>query len=226
MRGQSAAARLSPRAMSLRPRLLPFFIVAPFFIIRSDGPAGAEACFNRNHNYYAINDGRGNSEILDRDFRRCYGPQPSSGGFYTLNQYLQAKEADQRIRQADARNYALQLVNAELEVKKPFFSKQLGLCNDLTEAAATLVIVHSTKKDTDKNWVKYWVLLFGRLRVFAGPAVFKAAADFGRCLNGECDKGDYQLAWDLAAGCRAEIGDNWRVQLPPLKETPAQQRGK
>jgi hypothetical protein len=142
------------------------------------------------------------------------------GGLYTANQYLHSKELDEHNRQNEARNYALQLQNAQLQAKMPFFSKQLELCNGLSETAATLAVVKEGKKRKEAL-EKYWIEFFGPLRVFGREAVFTSAVKFGECLNNFCDGESIQeRALDIAGSCRAEIAEDWDVKLTMPEQPP------
>jgi hypothetical protein len=146
-----------------------------------------------------------------------------AGGLYTLVQYERTKELEQRNKEAEQRNFELQLSNAQLEAKRPFFSKQLEFCNEVTETAAKLSVLSKKRdqKEWNSAWKKYWILFFGPTRMLAGPSVFEATIKFGECLDNYCDgEPIMSRSLEIADACRAELSENWNVNLPHLEKTP------
>ena len=139
-----------------------------------------------------------------------------AGGLYTVVEYLNAKQAEQRNAEAANRNFALQLKLAELEAKKPFFSKLLELCSDATAAAAILA---NSKDPAEKKRAAqtFWKLYWGPLGIVEKQKVDEAMYKFGRCLNSLCDGEPIEnLSLKLAHACRDEISESWDLKLPDI----------
>jgi len=141
-----------------------------------------------------------------------------AGGLYTVVQYLNGRKAAQENLKAQQANFALQLTLAQMEAKKPFYSKQLELCDQATAAAGVL----ATKGMRDKAEVKraegqFWQLYWGPLGVVEAKDVEGAMVEFGRCLRGNCEGKSLEVdSLELAHACRDLISASWTLDLPQL----------
>jgi hypothetical protein len=132
------------------------------------------------------------------------------GGIYTAMQYLDS-------RSKDSATYNLQIQTAQLEAKKPYFSKHLDLCSQVTDDAATIATTSDPKKKkgaTEDFWRLYW----GPMGTVEEGGVEKAMVAFGDCLQGKCreDQDLTQLSLALAHKCRSEISHHFELKLAPL----------
>ena len=142
-----------------------------------------------------------------------------AGGIYTLVQYFNTREADQRNFTLQLNLAQLQASNAKMEAKKPFFAKQLELCEQASSAAA--ILVSPKNRDTaerKKANGEFWRLYWGPLAIVEDRAVETAMVRFGHCLEGECaDQSIENLSLDLAHRCRDLISESWKLDLPTLR---------
>src|SRR5260370_7510246 len=125
------------------------------------------------------------------------------GGIYTVIQYFQT--------------YALQAATAELEAKKPFYSKHLDLCSEASVAAATI----ATSKDPEKKKAAaedFWRLYWGPLGMVEEREVEGAMVPFCNCLHGTCEKTPSILSLHLPHSCRTEISRHFALSLPELSK--------
>ena len=137
------------------------------------------------------------------------------GGIYTVVQYFHA-------RSQDATNYNLQVATAQLEAKKPFYSKHLDLCTEAATAAATIAATTDPQKKkvaTEDFWRLYW----GPLSIAEEDEVARAMIDFGQCLNDPRCPQDLRrrLSLALAHKCRCEISKHFDLGLPAPVDKPA-----
>lgn len=117
----------------------------------------------------------------------------------------------------------LRSTNVQFEARKPFLVKQMELCFQASEAAATLA------SSTDpKNWgiakEKFWVLYWGPLSVVEQPLtgdrgpVEEQMVVFGRVLKPLQDSPKLplssleKLSLSLAHQCRELIFDSWKIE--------------
>jgi hypothetical protein len=140
-----------------------------------------------------------------------------AGGIYSVVQYFNTKETDQR-------NFGLQLANASLEAKKPFFSKRLELCEEASSAAATRATTDD-KVERKKAEASFWRLYWGPLGIVENESVAGAMVEFGECLQSGCQGNSLQrLALKLAHSCRQEMSESWDMKLPSVKPRPFNKR--
>jgi hypothetical protein len=115
----------------------------------------------------------------------------------------------------------------ELELRKPFWEKQLQLYFSASEAAAT--IATSKKKEARAAAeAQFWMLYWGPLAIVedagmteSGDAVVEQAmVNFGNCLSEaeKCNASELnQRSLLLAHKCRESVGKSWKVKLADLQ---------
>lgn len=129
------------------------------------------------------------------------------GGVYSVIQYFDA-------RAKDSATALLQTAAAQLEAKKPYYSKHLDLCSEASVAAATI----ATTKDPQKRKAAsedFWRLYWGPLGMVEETKVADAMVAFGKCLQPGCQQRLELLSLALAQSCRAEISQHFDLHLPP-----------
>jgi len=135
-------------------------------------------------------------------------------GIYTLIQYFDAKERDRVTLQ-------VQLITAALAAKQGFNTKHLELCTQAAGAAGTI----ASSKDPNKRRLAeddFWQLYWGPLGIVEQSGVASAMVAFGECLQGKCtDRSPTSLALDIAHACRAEVSQDFQIDLPNVPERPA-----
>ena len=144
-----------------------------------------------------------------------------AGGLYTVFQYLNSREADQRNFKLQLDLAQIQASNAKMEAKKPFFSKQLELCEKASSAAAVLATKATRNPgEVTKAAGDFWQLYWGPLGIVEGTSVEGAMVRFGNCLNGKCgERSMPALSLELAHACRDLVSESWNLNLPPLDES-------
>lgn len=132
-----------------------------------------------------------------------------AGGAYTIIQYFGARTTDRR-------TYDFQATVAQLEAKKPFYSKHLDLCSEASAATATIATTKDQKeklKATENFWRLYW----GPLGMVEEQDVENAMVNFGDCLHGHCGGQPLtMLSLDVSHSCRKEISAHFQLELPKL----------
>ena len=121
---------------------------------------------------------------------------------------------------------------ARLEARKPFLEKQMALCFDASDAAATLATTLDATRWQDSR-ERFWILYWGPLSVVERPfatgeigPVEAAMVDFGRALKPLQDSPSLPLrmlegkSLSLAHACRGLIFDSWEIELAPRAEGP------
>jgi len=115
----------------------------------------------------------------------------------------------------------------ELELRKPFWEKQLELYFVASEAAATI----ATSQDKEVRATaeaNFWILYWGPLGIVedAGmkkpedAVVERAMVRFGNCLSGKDTCSMQELknrSLSLAHKCRESIGKSWEVKFADLQ---------
>ena len=115
----------------------------------------------------------------------------------------------------------------ELELRKPFWEKQLELYFAASEAAATIA-TSTDQAERAKAEARFWMLYWGPLGIVedAGmkqpedAVVEQAMVRFGRCLSGadSCDPQELKLrSLSLAHKCRESVGKSWEVKFADLQ---------
>lgn len=134
------------------------------------------------------------------------------GGIYSLVQFLDTRSAAES-------NLKLQLANAEFEAKKPFFQRQLELCELAASDAAVLSTQEGRPKaDIQKTREDFDRLYWGPLGIVEDQNVESMMIQTRSCLDGECDNdaARQQYALKLAHACRDLISQSWKIGLKPL----------
>jgi hypothetical protein len=134
------------------------------------------------------------------------------GGLYSLVQFLDTKSAAQS-------NLSLQLANAKFEAEKPFFQRQLELCELATSDAAVLSTQEGrAKADVQKAFEDFQRLYWGPLGIVEDPNVEDIMVQTLSCLKGGCstDGERQQHALRLAHACRDLVAKSWNIELSPL----------
>jgi hypothetical protein len=140
-----------------------------------------------------------------------------AGGAYTLVQFLDSRARDREAKEKEAATYALQVATAQLEARKPFYSKHLDLCSEASTAAGTIATIKDPRKKktaVDDFWRLYW----GPLGMVEEDEVASAMVAFGECLDTNCKHGLRPLSLALAHGCRAEVSRHFELNLPPPRK--------
>jgi hypothetical protein len=119
---------------------------------------------------------------------------------------------------------------ARLEARKPFLEKQMALCFDASDAAATLATTSDTTRWRASN-ERFWTLYWGPLSVVERPLaageigpVEAAMVDFGNKLKPLQGSPTLPLSalqtssLNLAHACRGLIFDSWEIELAPRAE--------
>ena len=129
------------------------------------------------------------------------------GGWYSFREYRS--------------NFALQLKAAQSQALQPFLTKQIDLCIELSEAAATLAL--STDEATRQQAsVTLNALSLGPLKVVerkTGDSIEPAVTEFKTCLEGKCPK-LVSLASQIAENCRDEVAISGEINLYRGRRTP------
>lgn len=130
------------------------------------------------------------------------------GIVYSVNQYRDSKQKDQT-------NLELQLTIAKFEAQKPFYQRQLELCDQASSAAAILATPKvQAASDLQKAKGDFWKLYWGPLGIVEDAGgVESAMKTFGDCLNGRCAQDIEHLSLDLAHVCRALVAQSWNIVL-------------
>ena len=134
------------------------------------------------------------------------------GGIYSLVQFLDTRSAAES-------NLKLQLANAEFEAKKPFFQRQLELCELATSDTSVLSTQEGRPKaDVQKAREDFDRLFWGPLGIVEDQNVESMMVETRSCLDGECasDAARQQYALKLAHACRDLVSQSWKIQLEPL----------
>ena len=129
------------------------------------------------------------------------------GIVYSANQYSDSRQKDQT-------NIELQLANAKFEAQKPFYQRQLELCEQASSAAAILATPKvQIASDLQKAKGDFWRLYWGPLGIVEdAEGVESAMKTFGDCLNGQCTKQIEFLSLDLAHVCQALVAKSWDIR--------------
>ena len=115
----------------------------------------------------------------------------------------------------------------ELELRKPFWEKQLELYFTASEAVATIA-TSQDKETRSAAEAKFWMLYWGPLGIAedAGmkqpedAVVERAMVRFGNCLSGvdTCDSKELKRrSLSLAHKCRESVGKSWEVKFADLQ---------
>ena len=129
-----------------------------------------------------------------------------AGGIYSVVQYFNTKQTDQR--------------NFLLEAQKPFLLKRLELCEQASSAAATLA-TSDDKAERKKAEATFWRLYWGPLGIVEGQSVESSMVKFGDCVQEGCQRSEVEArALQLAHECRKEISEIWGIRLQQLLPRP------
>ena len=132
-----------------------------------------------------------------------------AGGTYTIIQYFGARATDNR-------TYNFQATVAQLEAKKPFYSKHLDLCSEAAAAAAT-VATSNDPKEKQKAMEDFWRLYWGPLGMVEENDVEGAMVNFGKCLHGKCGGHSLPaLSLEVSHSCRKEVSAHFNLDLSTL----------
>jgi hypothetical protein len=134
------------------------------------------------------------------------------GGIYSLVQFLDTRAAGES-------NLRMQLANTEFEAKKPFFQRQLELCELASSDAAVLSTQDGRPKaDIQKAREDFDRLYWGPLGIVEDPNVESMMIQMRSCLDGTCasDAARQQYSLRLAHACRDLVSQSWKIQLEPL----------
>jgi hypothetical protein len=135
------------------------------------------------------------------------------GGAYSIFQYFDARDRENR-------TYELQVAAAQLEARKPFFSKHLDLCSEASNAASTITTTNDPK-NRQAAIENFWRLWDGPLAIVEDNRVAFAMIEFGECLKKrECKSRLAVLSIQLSHSCRQEISDHFDLHLPQLPDKP------
>jgi hypothetical protein len=115
----------------------------------------------------------------------------------------------------------------ELELRKPFWEKQLQLYFSASEAAATIA-TSQKREERAAAEAKFWVLYWGPLGIVEDAGMTKpedavieqAMVNFGNCLSGveKCNASELkQRSLLLAHKCRESVGKSWEVKFADLQ---------
>jgi hypothetical protein len=147
-----------------------------------------------------------------------------AAGVYTLFQYIDSKEKDRESRDKDRTALQLQIATTSFAAKQAFNSKHLELCAQATGDAGTI----GTSKDKGQLRLArddFWRLYWGPLGIVEESQVARAMVDFGACLDGKrCDGQLTSLALNLAHACRAEVSNDFQLDLPRVPNRPSAAR--
>ena len=159
------------------------------------------------------------SEGSERFWKTLFGGVTAigliGGGAYTIVQYEQSKEVERQVVSDNNSNHAIQVANTELEAQKPFYQRQLDLCNEASSVAATLATPDiRNKADVDKARGDFWRLYWGPLSTVEDDQVETAMVEFGRCLDKHCNEPIENKSLELAHACRDLISKSWNLNLP------------
>jgi hypothetical protein len=138
-----------------------------------------------------------------------------AGGVYTLIQY-QSSRKEQRT------NVQLQLKTAQQQAQEAFWSKQLDLCSEVSDAAGTLAI-SKDGSERKKASNTFYTLVGGSLGLVEGQDLSQSVTDFKNCLEGKCSNSQplEQLASQIVTSCRNEMEAGWNISLPHRKPVAA-----
>ncbi|MEO7142050.1 MAG: hypothetical protein ABI165_00945 [Bryobacteraceae bacterium] len=130
-----------------------------------------------------------------------------AGGIYTVIEY-------ESNRVAQARNMSLQLATAKSQAQQSLLSKQLELCLEISDAAATLA-ASTDERERKQASDTFTSVRRGAFAVVEGDAVLTAVTNFENCLEGKCAKDATvaTLAPEIVTQCRIQA-NTWNVDLP------------
>jgi hypothetical protein len=131
-----------------------------------------------------------------------------AGGIYTLVEYRSSRN-EQRL------NVNLQLQIAQQQASQAFWSKQLELCTELSDAAGTLA-VSKIESEKTKAANTFYTMFWGSMGLVEGQDLSQSVTDFKNCLEGKCSGGQplEKLASQIATNCRKEMEAGWKISLP------------
>jgi hypothetical protein len=108
-------------------------------------------------------------------------------------------------------------ITSRNEFAKPVLQKQLDLCVEASEAAATLAEDVSSEKDPKKNpkAVPYFALYFGKLGVVEDRCVYRTMVNFKQKVfdKAQINETPSRLALSIAFACRRLISKGWNSGL-------------
>lgn len=152
------------------------------------------------------------------------------GGFTYFRDERVAREKYEAEQRDRWENVQLEIQRAndsrELELRKPFWEKQLELYFAASEAAATIA-TSNNPSDKRAAEAKFWVYYWGSLAIVEDAGMKKpedavvegAMVRFGFCLDGKeaCDADELkQRSLSLAHRCRESVGKSWDVKFADL----------
>jgi hypothetical protein len=160
-----------------------------------------------------------------------------AGFWFGVYQYFHQQKVETDRQAAEQRekleNFENELRRAndsrELELRKPFWEKQLALYFEASEAAATIA-TSSNPSSRQAAEAKFWNLYWGPLAIVEDAGMKKpedaviesAMVRFGWCLDGtaECNQAELkQRALSLAHKLRESVGKSWEVKFADLTES-------
>lgn len=131
-----------------------------------------------------------------------------AGGFFAVVQYLSEREAANTTA-------AIQASTAQFDAKRPFYTKQLDLCESASGQAAILAAPNGhSRDDLTRARREFWRLYWGPLGIVEDSAVEGAMVKFGQCLEREGCSGLKGASLELAHACRELISKSWVLNLP------------
>ncbi|HEX8177217.1 MAG TPA: hypothetical protein VF543_19165 [Pyrinomonadaceae bacterium] len=158
------------------------------------------------------------------------------GFWFGVYQYFHQQQLETE-RQATEQKVRLQSYESELkrandakelELRKPFWEKQLALYFGASEAAATIATSNNPSEKRAAE-AKFWNLYWGPLAIVEDAGMKKPEdaviesemVKFGWCLDGteECDQTELkQRSLSLAHKFRESVGKSWDVKFADLTE--------
>ena len=124
------------------------------------------------------------------------------GGFWTVTQYFNQRQAE--------------LSNRELETRKQFLQTRFNSCLDVTNAAAVIAVSDDPKEIVDAK-KKFQVYFWGPMKMVDDKDIYSGMIEFASCLTPDKCADPKAAATELARRCRKSLGGSWDViPVPPI----------
>jgi hypothetical protein len=144
------------------------------------------------------------------------------GGLWTVWKYFDARKKE-KLLERDSQEKERQLAreraqSAEVEARKPFSSRQLGLYFDVVECVSRLALTSRSAPEFNSLCDTFWHLYWGSLALVEDQKVATAMVGFGEALKGGSEEAELQpRALELAHACRDSLAESWKVSLPTIE---------
>jgi hypothetical protein len=129
-----------------------------------------------------------------------------AGGLWTVKRYFDDRASERVLARERAKS-------AEVEARKPFFSKQLDFYLEAVDVVGR--IASTPPDDRDILFRQFRSLYLGPLALVEDGTVAAAMIAFDAALGNNASGEDLQrLAIALSRACRQSIVESWKIELP------------